>query len=100
LSIQNGGSVIVLWLFPAIVEWRCGEDPVHYDAACLLSCYHYWDTVVELYIFIPQLTRLNWLYYNLRIFYLHHYSQIYYPNPLADLLTISFGDKLLWHKTN
>jgi hypothetical protein len=52
----------------------------------------YWDTVVELYIFIPQLTRLNWLYYNWRIFSIHHYSPIYYPNPMADLLTLSFGD--------
>jgi hypothetical protein len=51
--------------------------------------------VVELYIFIPQLTRLNKLYYNWRIFSIHHYSPVYCPNPLADLLTISFRDKTL-----
>ncbi len=45
--------------------------------------------MVELYVFIVQLTKLNWLYTNWRIFSLQHYSPIYYPNPLADLLTIS-----------
>ncbi len=91
LSVQNGGSVIVLWLLASIVEWRCRIEPVHYEAAsCLSWDYHYWDAVVELYIFIPQLTRINWLSYNWRIFSIHHYSLIFYPNPLADLLTISF----------
>jgi hypothetical protein len=47
--------------------------------------------VVELYIFRYSTVRKT----QLTIIHLEdflHYSPIYYPNPLADLLTISYGD--------
>jgi hypothetical protein len=47
------------------------------------------------YLFTAHKTQLIW-----RFFSIHHYSPVYYPNPLADLLTISFGDKMLRHKLN
>jgi hypothetical protein len=52
-------------LLATIVEWRLGVLLVQKDAAC--RDYHYWDTLVELDIFIPQLSELNWLQYICRI---------------------------------
>jgi hypothetical protein len=103
ISSSNMFSKIAKRLFKGI--YIIHNTQYCFSSCCALSCrlwlnMYCWDTVVELYIFIPQLTRLNCLYYNWRIFSTQHYSPIYYPNPLADLLTISFGDKVLRHKLN
>jgi hypothetical protein len=86
LAMNVFGNYVIQASFTLLSSLKFGKITVEVISVT------YWDAVVELYIFIRQLTKVNWLYYNWRISSTDHYSPIYYPNPLADLLTISFGN--------
>ncbi len=59
---------------------------LHSEFPYIWEIFDYWDTGSELYVFIGQLLKLNWLYTELGDFLPVHYTPIFTPQTVGGFI--------------